>query len=141
MTQTTNEFEALLRLSREDATNFILTWIIATNLDPECRLVLDGNPGPELERALQNFSDLLEKNFPKPNETPLHRYVGTTVPGHVAAGYANIMRMARVIGWEPEQNEGIVGIVHYLRAWPMSARKAFEKRLMKKTERRSTVVH
>ncbi len=105
------------RLTRAEATNYLIIRLILRGFDPRNELVLDGDPGPFLERAGEELDIDWSKNFPAPGRElpPDHKL--EAIPFWKIWGGIAIIEAAQEVGY---QGKTVKGIVDYLRSLPMT---------------------
>ena len=111
MTQRTFPFPTWQRLSRAEATNYLITTLIINGFDSNNELVIDGDPGPFLERVAGELHIDWEKESTRPQNE-------RGVPGWKIFANREIIEIAKQIGY---QGNTVLGIAQYLRSFQETA--------------------
>lgn len=103
------------RLTRKEAVDFLITAMIVCGQDPEGELLIDGDPGTFLEKASKRLDiDWSDTSvFPRPGESISGK--GKTIPFSKIVAGMEIVKLAKLIGYE---GDSVKGIVEHLRSLP-----------------------
>lgn len=96
-----NDLHPSRRLSREEAANFLITWLIATGQDPNNELLIDGNPGVFFRKYV--------------NGLQIDWKAETQVSGVRILAKHNFLVAAQMIGYDGRDPDGIF---EYLETFP-----------------------
>lgn len=99
------------RLTRSEATNFVITLLIVGGFDPAGELIIDGDPGPFLEK--------ISKRLQIPTQTYDERGVGTNPNAGFSFDQFLAFTALREIAWKVGyRGTDVMGIVPYLQGLP-----------------------
>ena len=101
------------RLTKVEATNFLITALILMGHDPNKELVIDGDPGPYLLKAAKELDS--PPDFGKFDERSHAIYKGPAMPLTRMAAVWKILDIAKLIGYE---GKTIAGFIEYLQSLP-----------------------
>jgi hypothetical protein len=100
------------RLTKKEAVNFLITELIVGGHDPKKELVIDGDPGPFLEKASRTLDIDWKKVWPQPGTTIKHP---KQISGAKLRAEVEIREIAERIGYS---GDNVIGIIAYLRSLP-----------------------